>query len=77
MVIFAASKNKIFKQNELEFFCFIISEPILQQIQSKKTRIKLIYHMKRATRKIFFFDEDRIIQMASFILLIKKQITNK
>lgn len=58
MVIFAASKNKIFKQNELELFCFIISEPILQQIQSKKTRIKLIYHMKRATRKIFFFDED-------------------
>jgi hypothetical protein len=58
MVIFAASINKIFKQNELEFFCFTISVPIPQQFQSKKTRIKLIYHMKRAIRKIFFFDED-------------------
>ncbi len=58
MVIFAASINKIFKQNELEFFCLIISEPILQQFQSKKTRIKLIYHTKRAIRKVFFFSED-------------------
>ena len=74
MVIFAASTNKIFKQNELEFFCLIISEPILQQFQSKKTRIKLIYHMKRAIRKIFFYEDDK---MASFILQIKKQITNR